>query len=66
MRNMYGRPCCNSHFISISVYKVLEVRTGIQVSKRELYTHIRLDYVRIKIISYKKNNKKEKKGLQDG
>ena len=63
MRNIYANSCCNCHSISISVCKVSEVRSGIQVSKRELHTHIHLDYVKIKIISYKKNNKKEKKGF---
>ena len=32
----------------------------VQVSKRKLYTHIHLDYIRVKILSCKKNNNKKK------
>ena len=34
------------------------VRTGVQVSRREFHTHIHLDYVRVEILSYIKNKKK--------
>ena len=33
------------------------IRVGVQVSKREFYTHIHLDYVRIKFISCIKKKK---------
>ena len=48
------------HSTSISAYKVWGARTEIQISKRELHTHIHLDYVRIEIL-YCKNKKKKKK-----
>ena len=49
------------HSTSISAYKVWGARTEIQISKRELHTHIHLDYVRIEILSCKKKKKKKKK-----
>ena len=49
------------HSTSINAYGVWGARIGIQISKRELYTHIHLDYVRIEILSFK--NKKKKKKL---
>ena len=39
---------CGGHFTNISACRV---KIGVQVSKRELYTHIHLDYVRIEILS---------------
>ena len=46
----------NSHFISINTCGC-EVRTGVQVSKRELHTHIHLDYVRVEFLSCINKNK---------
>ena len=34
---------CDSHFTSISTCELLEVRAGVQVSRRKFYTHIHLD-----------------------
>ena len=34
---------CDSHFTNISAYEVWSVRAEIQISKRELHTHIYLD-----------------------
>ena len=42
---------CDDHSTSISVCRVWGARTRVQVSKRELYTHIHLDYIRIEILS---------------
>ena len=44
-------PWCDGHFTSISACGVWGTKAGIQVSKRKLYTHIQLDYARIKILS---------------
>ena len=48
-------PYCDGHFTSISACGVWGVRAGIQVSRRELHTHIHLDYVRVEILSCIKN-----------
>ena len=45
-------PWCDSHFTSISACGVWRARAGVQVSKKELHTHIRLDYARIEILSH--------------
>ena len=42
---------CDSHFISISVCMVWEVRAGVQVFRRELHAHIYLDQVKVEFIS---------------
>ena len=38
---------CNGHSTSISVCGVWEARVGVLVSRRELHTHIHLDYSRV-------------------
>ena len=53
-------PWCDGHFTSISACGVWGTRVGVQVSKRELHTHIHLDYSRVKFISYIKKNINEK------
>ena len=45
-------PRCDGHSISISVCEVWKIRIGVQVSKRELCTHIHLDQVRVKFLSF--------------
>ena len=40
--------------LSISACGVWGAKAGIQVSRREFYTHIHLDYVRVEILSCKK------------
>ena len=50
-------PWCSGHSISINICEVWSVRAGVQVSKRELYTHIHLDYVRVEILSCIKKEK---------
>ena len=44
-------PWCDGHFTSINACGVWGARAGVQVSRRELYTHIHLDYARVKILS---------------
>ena len=41
-------PYCDGHSISISVCEVWRAKIEVQVSRRELHTHIHLDYARIK------------------
>ena len=48
---------------SISVCEMWGVRVGIQVFKRELHTHIHLDYAKVEILSYKKNKKIKINGM---
>ena len=43
---------CDGHFINISVYGVWRGKGGVQVSRREFYTHIHLDYVKVKFLSH--------------
>ena len=43
--------CCGGHSTSINACRVQKVRAKIQVFKKELYTHIHLDYTRVEIIS---------------
>ena len=52
-----ARPWCDSHSTSVSACGVWTVRAEVQVSKKELRTHIHLDYARVKFLSYinKKN-----------
>ena len=38
-------------FTSISACGVWEVRTGIQVFRKDFHTHIRLDYIRVEFLS---------------
>ena len=40
--------------LEFNSHGVWEVRAGVQVSMRELHTHIHLDYVRVEILSCKK------------
>ena len=51
-------PWYDSHSTSINACSVWEVRTGVQVFRREFRTHIHLDYVRVEfyLVSKKKNN----------
>ena len=49
--NTTVHPWCDGHFTSISVYGRWGVRGRVQVFKRELYTHIHIDYVRVEFIS---------------
>ena len=51
-------PYCDDHFTSISACGVWGVRAGIQVSRRELHTHIHLDYVRVEFYLVSKKKKK--------
>ena len=44
-------PWYDGHSISISACEVWGVRVGVQVSKREIYTHIHLDYIEVEILS---------------
>ena len=46
--------------LSISACGVWRAKVGIQVSRREFYTHIHLDYVRVEILSCKKRKKKKR------
>ena len=41
----------------------MEVKAGVQISRRELYTLIHLDYTRVEFLSYKKIKKKKKKKI---
>ena len=45
------RPQCGGHSTSINACRVWGARAGVRVSRRELYTHIYLDYVRVEILS---------------
>ena len=40
------------------------VRAGLQVSKRELYTHIHLDWAIVEFLSCKKKKNNKKKNLE--
>ena len=51
---------CDGHSTNINACGVWEPRTGIQVSRREIYTYIHLDYARVEILFCKKEKKKEK------
>ena len=53
-------PWCDGHFTSISACGVWRARAGVQVSRRELYTHIHLDYTRVEILSCIRKKKKSK------
>ena len=48
------------HSASINVCTVWGTRAGVQVSRKEFYTHIYLDYIRVKILSCIKKKKKKK------
>ena len=52
-----AHPLCGGYSISINAYRVWRKgeRVGVQVSRREFYIYIHLDYVRVEIISCKKN-----------
>ena len=54
-----AHPWCDGHFTSISACEVWGVRVGIQVFKRELYTHIH-DETRVKFLSFIKKRKEKK------
>ena len=41
--NTTAHPWCDGYSTSISTYGVWGARVGVQVSKRELHTHIHLD-----------------------
>ena len=43
------------YFINISVYEVWEVRAGFQVSRREFYTNIHLNYAKVEFMFCIKN-----------
>ena len=60
---------CGGHFTSIYACGVWEKSDRVQVLRRELHTHIHLDYVRVEIISCikKKTQKKNwKKSVISG
>ena len=48
-----AHPWCDGHSTSISACGVwgVGVRAEVQVSRRELHTHIHIDYVRVEFIS---------------
>ena len=46
------------HFISINASEVWGVRVRVQVFRREIHTHIHLDYAKIEILSCIKKIKK--------
>ena len=48
---------CDSHSTSISAYGVWGINVEVQVSMRELYTHIHLDWIRVEFLSCIKNKK---------
>ena len=43
-------PWCGGHSTSISACRIWGARVGIQVSRKELYTHVYLDYARVEIL----------------
>ena len=49
---------CSGYSTSINACGVWGVKTGVQISKKELHTHIYLDYVRVEILSCIKKKKK--------
>ena len=53
-----AHPQCGGHSISISTCGVWEVRARVQVSRRELHTHIHLDQDRVEILPCIKKKKK--------
>ena len=50
---------CNGwiRYLEFNSHGVWEARARVQVSMRELHTHIHLDYVRVEILSCKKKKK---------
>ena len=54
-----AHPWCGGHLTNINDCGVLGVRVGVKVSKKELHTHIHLDYAKIEILSCKKKKKKK-------
>ena len=54
-----AHPWCGGHLTNINACGVLGVRVGVQVSKKELYTHIHLDYAKIEILPCIKKIKKK-------
>ena len=57
--NNTAHSCCDGYFTSISACGVSEARVEVQVFRKELYTHIHLDQVRVEFLSCKKKKKKE-------
>ena len=53
-----AHPWYGGHSISISACGVWGARDGVQVSRRELHTHIHLNQVRVEFLSYIKLKKK--------
>ena len=53
-------PWCDGHSTSISACEVWGVRDGIQIFRRELYTHIH-DETRVKFLSFIKKKEKKRK-----
>ena len=48
---------CDSRSTSISVCRIWGIRAGVQVSRREFYTYIHVDYARVEFLFYiKKKN----------
>ena len=52
-----AHPQYGGHFTSISTYGVWGERAEVQVFRREFYTHIHLDQVRVEILFCKKIKK---------
>ena len=48
---------CSGHSTSINAYGVWEAKAGVQISRKELHTHIHLDYDRVEFLSYIKKQK---------
>ena len=47
-----AHPWCDDHSTSINAYEVWRAREGVQVFRIEFQTHIHLDWVRIKFLSF--------------
>ena len=48
---------CSGYSISISVCRVWEVKTGVQVFRKELHTHIYVNYAKVEFLSCIKKKK---------
>ena len=55
-----AHPWCGGYSTSLDACGVWGARAGVQVSKRELHTHIYLDQARVEILSCIKKNIKKK------
>ena len=53
-----AHPWCRGYSTSINTCGVWGVRAEVQVSRRELHTHIHLNYVRVEILFCIKKKKK--------